>query len=131
MLFWCSTPLSGRYYADFGMMRVVYCSTPSLFSQGTVNRLRAFERKFELAVIQPGEPGIVEEIAKFQPGVVILDISQYLHARTCPIGALLRTIPDLRVIELDPSSAFVTVISSARHQVENLDELIAVIAETS
>jgi 3-methyladenine DNA glycosylase/8-oxoguanine DNA glycosylase len=103
---------------------IVIVSGHSVFADGVALRLRQHSATVPLATV---EPDAEARIVAARPSAVLLDNSLPDVARLCHLDDLLRSLPGLRVIRLDPAVQSVEVITSQRHPVADVYDLAAVI----
>jgi 3-methyladenine DNA glycosylase/8-oxoguanine DNA glycosylase len=106
---------------------IVIVSGHSVFADGVALRLRQHSATVPLATVDPRQPDAEARIVAARPSAVLLDNSLPDVARLCHLDDLLRSLPGLRVIRLDPAVQSVEVITSQRHPVADVYDLAAVI----
>lgn len=107
--------------------KVVILPGRSLFAEGTASSLRKKSPGLEITVIDPGDPDCLDRIRELQPSVVILDSSNDSLRETCQVDVLLKTVPELRIIQLDPEQDRVHVVTAEERPVACAADLIKVI----
>ncbi|HUS84668.1 MAG TPA: hypothetical protein VMX56_05955 [Anaerolineales bacterium] len=109
------------------LSRVVVLSSHSLYAEGVLTRLKAHAPAIELHVVDADETDAVNQIIAIEPTAVIMDASDKDANAHCPLGMLLRDLPDLRVIRLDPISNGFQVVTSEHHEAEEVQDLLAIL----
>jgi DNA-binding NarL/FixJ family response regulator len=107
--------------------KVVILSGHSLFVEGVASRLSRHLDHLDLHVIDADSEATLAKIISLEPAAVILDTTDPVINQYCPLGDLLKALPQVTVIRLDPQQAQVQVVTSKEHALQEVDELIAVI----
>lgn len=108
--------------------KVVILSGHSLFAEGTASSLRQKATALTIEVIDPREPDVLFQIQKHQPDTVILDGGDATLRTNCPLDAMLRTVPNLRIILLDLDSEQIQIVTGENHTAESAADLIEAIS---
>ena len=107
--------------------RVVVLSSHSLYAEGVLTRLKAHSNALELHVVDADQTDALDQIIAFQPTAVIVDASDKDVNAHCPLGRLLRDLPDVRIIRLDPINKGFQLVTSEQHEAEDVQELLAIL----
>ncbi len=112
---------------------VVILSAQSLFAEGIVSRLRQYLHHTEtkLEIVDPREPDAMAQIITTQPSVVFLDMSDAEAIRLCSLSKLFHSVPQLKIIRLDPQHEQIQVVTSEQHPAVRVRDLIEVIEAPS
>jgi hypothetical protein len=108
-------------------VRVVVLSSHSLYGEGVIARFRAHENALELHVVEANHTDALDQIVAIQPTAVIVDASDKETNENCPLGTLLRDLPDVRIIRLDPINKGFQLVTSEQHEAEEVQELLAIL----
>ena len=81
----------------------------------------------DLEILDPRQPDVVTQIAAAQPSIVILDGGDSETSRFCSLSQLLRSLPELRIIRLDPEQDQVQVVTSEQCPAVEVRDLADVI----
>lgn len=111
-------------------MSIVILSGRSLFADGVASQLRQADRNLELSLVDPRQPGALDQIVSANPSVVIMDGTDRELAEFCPIGQLVASLPTVRIIWLNPQQEHVQLVTSELHVATQLSDLIDLIAQT-
>ena len=106
---------------------VVILSSYLLFAEGIVSRLRQYLRLADLEIVDPRQPDAFEQITVAQPSVIILDGSDSEITRFCSLSQLLHSLPELRIICLDPDQNQAQVVTSEQCPAVEVRDLVEVI----
>jgi DNA-binding NarL/FixJ family response regulator len=106
---------------------LVIVSHHSLFADGVAAWLGMHLAAVELANVDPWQPDAAEKIVAAQPFAVLLDSSVPDVARLCHVEELLRSLPGLKVVRLDPTVPYVQVMTSQQCPVGSVRDLIELI----
>jgi hypothetical protein len=98
-----------------------------LFAEGIASRLRQYPRMADVKIVDPRQPDPIAQIAAAQPSFVILDGSDSGTSRLCPLSQLLHSLPELRIICLDPEQDQVQVVTSEQCPAVKVHDLVEVI----
>ncbi len=108
--------------------RVVILSGHSLFAEGVASRLRQHLEQLELLTVDSGQSDALDRVLVAQPAAVILDASDAGEATPhCSVDKLLRSLPSLKIIRLDPQYSTVQVVTSEQRPAGEVSDLIKVI----
>ncbi|MCK4740820.1 MAG: hypothetical protein KAS80_00905 [Anaerolineales bacterium] len=108
-------------------VRVVVLSSHSLYGEGVLARLKAYQSALELHVVYADQTDALDQIIAIQPTAVIVDASDKDANAHCPLGRLLRDLPDVRIIRLDPINKGFQLVTSEQHEAEEVQELLAIL----
>ena len=81
----------------------------------------------DFEIVDPRQPDAIAQIAAARPSVVILDGSDSGTTRSCSLSQLLRSIPELRIIYLDPEQDQARVVTSEPCPADKVRDLAEVI----
>lgn len=107
--------------------RVVILSSRSLFGEGVATRLRQHLAESDVQTVDARQPDVLSRVIAVQPTVVILDATDVEAAQACSVGDLLKALPSLKLIRLDPQQKQVQVVTSEQRVVDEVRDLIDVI----
>jgi DNA-binding NarL/FixJ family response regulator len=107
--------------------KVVILSGRSLFAEGTASLLRQKSPDLEITVIDPSDPDTLSRIRDLQPSVVILDSSDESLREICQVDVMLKAVPDLRIIRLDPKQDRMQIVTGEERPAASAADLIKVI----
>ncbi len=112
--------------------QVVILSTRSLFIEGVANRLKQHLPEENVKVVDARQADALEQILAAQPTSIILDATDAEATKNCPLSEMLKALPLLKIVWLDPQKDTIQVVVSERRTVEQVSDLIEVIqsAET-
>ena len=106
---------------------IVIVSHHSLFAEGVAAWLGKHLAAVELTRVDPRLPGAAERIVAARPSAVLLDVSAPDLVRLCRIEELLRWLPGLKVVRLDPAVPNVQVMTSQQCPVGSVRDLADII----
>ncbi len=109
------------------LSRVVVISSHSLYTEGVLSRLKAHSSALELHVVDADQTDALDQIIAIQPTAVIVDASDKNVNAHCPLGRLLRDLPDVRIIRLDPINNGFQLVTSEQHEAEEVQELLTIL----
>lgn len=109
------------------LSRVVILSSHSLFAEGVLSRLKAHANALELHVVDAEKTDALDQIIAFQPTAVIVCASDIDDNANCPLGRLLRELPDVRIIRLDPMNQGYQLVTSEQYEAEEIQELLGIL----
>jgi DNA-binding NarL/FixJ family response regulator len=109
------------------LSRVVVLSSHSLYTEGVLSRLKAHSNALELHVVDADQTDALDQIIAIQPTAVIVDASDKNVNAHCPLGRLLRDLPDVRIIRLDPINKGFQLVTSEQHEAEEVQELLTIL----
>ena len=112
---------------DMPKVRVVVLSSRSLYGEGVLARLRAYENTLDLHVVDADHTDALDQIIAIQPTAVIVDASDKDTNDNCPLGKLLRDLPDVRIIRLDPINKGFQLVTSEQRNADEVQELLAIL----
>ncbi len=111
--------------------RVVILSGHSLFAEGVANRLRQYLQQVELEIVDPRQPDVMLQVAAARPSIVILDMTDTVVTRFCSLSKLLRSLPALKVIRLDPQQEQIQIVTSEQRSAVEVHDLVEVIEQST
>lgn len=109
------------------LSRVVVLSSHSLYAEGVLSRLKAHSNTLELHVVDADRSDAMDQIVAIQPTAVIVDASDKDVNAHCPLGRLLRDLPGVRIIRLDPINNGFQLVTSEQHEAEEVQELLTIL----
>lgn len=109
------------------LSRVVVLSSHSLYAEGVLSRLKAHSNALELHVVDADRSDAMDQIVAIQPTAVIVDASDKDVNAHCPLGRLLKDLPGVRIIRLDPINKGFQLVTSEQHDAEEVQELLAIL----
>ncbi len=77
--------------------------------------------------MNPRQSEAMAQIITARPAIVILDITDSEVARFCPLSQLLLTLPEAKVIRVNPQQEQIQVVTSEQHSAVEVRDMIAVI----
>lgn len=107
--------------------RVVILSNRTLLVEGVITRLKQYESRVELHVLDLDQLNLLAKIAQIQPLAIILDDKDPLVSQAIPLDKLLRELPTLKVIRLDAQCLQTQVIRSEQYSVKEVCDLLELI----
>jgi DNA-binding NarL/FixJ family response regulator len=107
---------------------IVILSSQALFAQGVASRIRECLKKVELEIVDPRQPDAMAKIVAAEPNVVLLDDTDPEVSRYCSLSELLNSLPDIKVIRLEPRQGQIQVVTSEQRPAVEVRDLIEVIA---
>ncbi len=107
--------------------RIAVLSSRTLFAEGMAARLRQSMDERAFRMIDAHQPEVMEQLAAFQPKVVILDATDEDVDHRYPLHRLLGALPGLTIIRVDPQYQQLQVISSQQRTIRNMSEILGVI----
>ncbi len=110
--------------------RVVILSGHSLFAEGVASRLKKHLDRLDLQVVDINEEDVLSTLVSLKPATVILDAMDAETSKTIPLSKLLKSLPDVTIIPLDPQQTRVQVVTSKEHMLGEVKDLIEVIQES-
>jgi DNA-binding NarL/FixJ family response regulator len=108
------------------MKRVLLIATKSLFGRGVENLLHQ-EDNLELIGCESNVDSAMQRIENQEFDVVLIEKSILDSQLGHPLQCLLRSRPNLKVIELDPSDETICIYSSEYKTVKKVRDLVEVI----
>lgn len=111
-----------------GRRRIVILSGQSLFAEGIASRLKEYPQEVNVAVVDPKAPECFALISAHKPSVIILDASDGITSKMCPLNRLLTLVPDLKIIHLDSQKEQVQVVTSEQHKAAEVADLIRMLS---
>lgn len=106
---------------------VVILPRRSLFAEGTASSLRQKSPDLEITVVDPSDPDAISRIRELHPFVIILDSSDKTLREFFQVDLLLKTFPDIRIIQLDPEEDRVQIVTAEERPASCADDLISFI----
>ena len=106
---------------------VVILSSQSLLAEGVASRLRQYLNHTELEIVDPRQADAMLNIINIQPSILLLDITDAEAVRICSLSKLLLSLPELKIIRLDPQHEQIQVVTSEQHPAVNVHDLIEII----
>ena len=110
--------------------RVVILSGHSLFAEGVASRLKKHLDRLDLQVVDINEEDVLSKVVSLKPATVILDALDKERSQLLPLSQLLRSLPGVTVIRLDPQQTKVQVVTSEERMLGEVKDLIDVIEES-
>lgn len=110
--------------------RVVILSGHSLFAEGVASRLKKHLDRLDLQVVDIADQDVLSKIVSLNPATVILDAIDADSSNAIPLSALLKALPEVTVIRLDPQQSQVQVVTSEERMLGEVKDLIEVIQRT-
>ena len=107
---------------------VIILSGHSLFAEGTASSLRQKSQELEITVIDPRDGDVLSRIQELEPAAIILDKSDQSLQENCPVEVLLKAVPDLRIIRLDPENERIQIVTGEERPAANAADLLVVIS---
>ena len=108
-------------------MSIVILSARSLFADGIASKLRQVGHDLELSVMDPRQPGVIEQLIAAQPAVVIMDGTDRELAELIPLGQLVASLPTIRVIWLNPEQEAIRLVTCEQRVATSVSDLIEMI----
>jgi hypothetical protein len=106
---------------------IVIVAHHSLFADGVAAWLGQHLATVELASVDPWLPDAAERIVAARPSAVLLVSLMPDVARSCRVEELLRSLPGLKVVRLDPAVQNVQVMTSRQCPVGSVRDLAEII----
>jgi len=106
---------------------IVIVSHHSLFAEGVAAWLGKNLAAIELTRVDPRLPDAAERIVAARPSAVLLDVLTPDLVRLCRMEELLRSLPGLKVVRLDPAASNVQVMTSQQCPVASVRDLADII----
>jgi hypothetical protein len=110
-------------------MSIVILSGRSLFADGVASQLRQADHDLDLSVVDPRQPGALDQIVSANPSVVIMDGTDRELAEICPLGQLVACLPTVRIIWLNPQQEHVRLVTSELRVATQVSDLMDLIAQ--
>ena len=110
--------------------RVVILSGHSLFAEGVASRLKKHLDRLDLQVVDINEEDVLSKVVSLKPATVILDAMDSERNNPLPLSKLLKALPGVTVIRLDPQQTQVQVVTSEERMLGEVKDLIEVIEES-
>lgn len=107
--------------------RVVILSGHSLFAEGVASRLKKHEQQLDLWIVDIAEENFLSRLVSLEPATVILDAMDSDTQARIKLSALLKALPGVSVIQLDPQQSQVQVVTSKEHKLSEVQDLIDLI----
>jgi len=109
---------------------ITILSGQALFAEAIARRLRQYLESVEIDIVDPRQPDAIAQIAAIQASAVVVDITDVEVALFCPLSKLLLSLPQLKVICLDPQQEQVQVVTSEQRTAVNVRDLAEVINQS-
>ena len=109
--------------------RVVILSGYSLFAEGVASRLKKHLDRLDLQVVDINEVDVLSKVVSLKPATVILDAMDQERSELLPLCQLLKILPGVTVIRLDPQQSLVQVVTSEERMLGEVKDLIDVIEQ--
>lgn len=109
---------------------VIILSSHSLLAEGIARRLQEYLQSADLEIVDPRQADALARIGTLQPSIVILDTTDSEVAEHCPLGKLLLSFPEVRVICLDPQGDQIQVVTGEKRKVVEVRDLAEVIEQS-
>lgn len=107
--------------------RVVILSGHSLFAEGVASRLKKYNDRLDLCIVDLEEEDFLSRIISLGPATIILDALSEEDQEKVRLSKLVKALPDLTVVQLDPKQSEVQVLTSRGHILDEVKDLIDVI----
>ena len=108
------------------MKKVIALTGNSLLVQGLVSRLREYSHVFDLRVVDLATPDSLQQVAKFQPEIIIFEAGDLNDARHPSLADFLNTLPQVILVELRLDDPSVQLIQSTRFKAHTTDDLVQI-----
>jgi nicotinate-nucleotide pyrophosphorylase len=95
--------------------------------EGVATRLRQHLAEQDVATVDARQADVLQAVVSAQPSVVILDAMDVEAAQACSVGELLKALPSVKIIRLDPQQKQIQVVVSEQRVVDEVRDLIDVI----
>lgn len=106
---------------------VVVLSSRTLYAEGVMSRLKQHAGELELQMVDARLPDALAQIVSIAPSTIIIDATDAEANQHCPLDQLLKALPELKVICLDPQNQGLQVVTSQQHHAKEIQDLIAII----
>jgi DNA-binding NarL/FixJ family response regulator len=116
---------------DIVRTRVVIISGHSLFAEGVASRLSKYDDRLDLEIVDIEEDDFLSKVVSLKPATIILDTLSEEDQEKIRISKLVKALPELTVIQLDPQQSKVQVLTSKGHILAEIKDLIEVIQKNS
>lgn len=110
--------------------RVVILSGHSLFAEGVASRLKTHLDRLDLQVVDINEQDVLSKVVSLEPATVIVDAMDTEASDVIPLSKLLKALPEVTVIHLDPQQSQVQVVTSKERMLGEVKDLIELIQES-
>jgi DNA-binding NarL/FixJ family response regulator len=107
--------------------RIVVLSTQTLFAEGLVANLRQTLGQPGLQTLDPQRPEVLQQLVAYQPHFVLLDATAPGLNDHCLLDSLLKALPALTIIRLDPQQGQLQVVTSQQRTITRMSDMVAVI----
>lgn len=111
--------------------QVVILSGHSLFAEGVASRLKKHLDRLDLQVMDIHEDDVLSKIVLQKPATVILEAMSAETGDAILLSKLLKALPEVTVIRLDPQQSQVQVVTSEERMLGEVKDLIEVIQESN
>ena len=108
-------------------IRVVILASLSLFAEGVASRLRRHEARAEVLIVDPHAKDAIGLTVAAKPDAVILDASDPALPGDQVWPLLLKSLPGVRIVDLDSHTQRVRVVTSEEHTADEVRDLVDVI----
>jgi anti-anti-sigma regulatory factor len=95
--------------------------------EGVATRLRQHLAEQDVVTVDARQADVLKSVVAAQPSVVILDATDVEAAQACSVGDLLKALPSLKIVRLDPQQKQIQVVVSEQRVVDEVRDLIDVI----
>ena len=113
------------------MRKVVALIGDSLLVQGLASRLRGYVHTFDVLVVDLATSDALQQVAAFQPEIIIFDEGDFKDAKRPSLVDFLNTLPDVILVELRLDNPNVQLIQSTRFKASTTDDLINIFKASS
>lgn len=108
-------------------IRVVILASPSLFTEGVASRLQRHAARAEVLTVDPHAKDAIGRTIAAKPNAVILDASDPALPGELVWPRLLKSLPGVRIVDLDSQTQRVWVVTSEEHTADEVRDLIDVL----
>jgi hypothetical protein len=109
------------------LKKIVVLTHSSLLAAGLISRLAAYERQFEILVVDLRESDALQKISEFKPEIIIFDEADIKNSFYPSLLDFLDSLPDAILFELRLDDPNVQMIQSIRFNASNADELVQIL----
>lgn len=109
------------------MPSVVVLSNRSIFVEGIAAHLRQHLEDESLLVVDVQAPDALDQVIAAQPSAVILDTSDAGAEQYCDVGALLKALPAVTLVRLNPEIGQAQVVTSEQRTLQQAQDLVTMI----
>jgi chemotaxis response regulator CheB len=111
--------------------RVLIVAGHSLFADGTANRLLQYPEQVDVQRLNPADEDLLEKAIEARPSVIIMDQRDPEIGQSMSLERILRSLPGVQVLLLDPQNAEIQVVSSRTREPVEVEDLLALISNSS